>query len=353
MTFDEEEAAKALRDAQVMNFTGDEISVGGSDPMDIITQVAEAPPTPSFIDMMGGARNPGAIQSQMAPRMANPGASDVTLSQRADAASGGGGFDWARALYALGRGNLSEFDAQRNHDQARGDAQAAQFEAKQIAKEGMDPQSPMSRARQQEYASTMAARAKIAEESGMGQLAKMFAEQAQMAPTMSATQIERASQNYGGLMKESIGAMDAMAKRDAIPYNREMKEREIAARELQAKNTGAQGWARIAGDAQERDLRHQEREDARAEKRDAANAKKQEALPGGTQVDEHIEATQTAQDIKRALELLPRVSYIGAGAKAANAVAGALPNALDPRTDVDREFANLVQSISAPERHRL
>ncbi len=158
----------------------------------------------------------------MTPQMG--GQSQVTLAQREEIQKPSGGFDWGRALWAAGGGDLGSFDAQRNREQDRQDKQVAAFDAKQLARQGMDPQSEISRQRQSEYAQQMQSRAQIAAQSGMGELARTFAEEAKRASTMSATQIDRASQTFGGVLKESMGAAEMAAKQQLAQQGQQYKQ---------------------------------------------------------------------------------------------------------------------------------
>lgn len=347
MTFDEDE----VKDALGMTFSGDELDMppeqfdsSASDPMDTTLALADAPQAGPL--------------TQMRPQMAQAGASDVTLTQRAEAARDPGGFDWARAFWAAGGGDLGSFDAERARKQARQDKQIADFDARQLVKDGMDPQSSMSRARQQEYAQTMATRAQIAQDAGMGQLAKMFSEQAQMAPTMSATQIERASQNYGGLMKESMSAMDMMARQQLAKQGLDLRQRSTEATEQIARGNQGLKAAELSGRREDREmdreLRREMHHDSLLAKKEAAEEKKRSALPAGEQVAKYNERKVAENEINQALKLLPGVTYTGVGAETANNIMSKDPTGLlDKRSDADRQFVGLLNSLRAKARNKI
>jgi len=282
------------------------------------------------------------------------GQSQVTLAQREVAQRpSSGGFDIARGLWAAGGGDLASFDAPRNREQDRQDRQVAAFDQKQLVRQGMDPQSEISRQRQGEYAQQMQSRAQIAAQSGMGELARTFADEAKRASTMSATQIDRASQTFGGVLKESMGAAEMAAKQQLAQQGQDYKQDMLQATIGNQGQQRAVDWANLGLKQDENQLRHAERADALEAKKAAAAEVAGGKLPPGNQTDEHIDATETIKLLRRAKELLPKVSYIGTGAKTVNTVLGGLPDALDVRTPEDKEFASIVQRIAAPERHKL
>lgn len=335
MTFDDEEVMRALADNPTVNMQAETIHGDAKDPMDKVLALADATPRTA------AAPTP-------APVPPAPASNDS-----------GGGLDWARGLWAAGGGDLGAFDAERARRaelpfkrQVQQEELAAKQETRQLARAAMDPLSSISKQRQLEYATQMQARAQIAQQSGMNELARTFADEAKRAATMSATQIDRASGTFGGVLKESLSAADMLAKQELSKQNTDLRQRSTLAQEDMAKQGMGLRWADFNARKEERDLRREERQDARDDKKAAAEQKRNDALPPGAQADEHIMATETLSDLKRAQELLPKVSYIGTGAKTINTILSGAPEALDLRTPEDREFATLVQRIAAPERHK-
>lgn len=307
---------------------------------------------------MADQRTPSAtLSAQMDPSAQ----SDVTARVRRESMDTGGGFDWARGLFAAGGGNLSAFDADRERQERAPYERAAALQenfdreaTRQMARQAMDPLSQVSKQKQAEYANEMDMRAAMHAQAGQNELAQRYADEAKRANTMSASQIASSAKMFGGLFADSVKMSEVAAKREAMPYNMAMKEREVAARELQARNTGAQGWARIQGDEQERELRRNERADAVAAKKEAATEARNSKLPSGEQVAKYNQRKVAANEVAQALQLLPSVTYTGAGAETANWAMSKDPTGmLDKRSEADKKFVGILNSLRAKARNQI
>ncbi len=156
-----------------------------------------------------------------APDMPQAGRSDVTMQQRAEGVQAqqdaGKGFDWARAFFAAGKGDLGAFDAERARRRGEPMEQALKQEQlndyslrKQAARDAIDPGSNASLMAQKDYAELMNGRANQLRQMGWGDAAKEFEERAKMAPTMNAVQISNAMKNPR--MAEVLRAIDSQSR---------------------------------------------------------------------------------------------------------------------------------------------
>ncbi len=207
-------------------------------------------------------------------------------------ARGESGFDWGRALVALGSGDLGAYDAQKRYNSEaperarlaaeaqgmRAEDLAAKKQKRQLAEDAINPASAISREAQKRYADTMKA---YAESMGAtpeyAGLSKHFASQIDAAPKMSASQIDRALGGYEKVLGGTTKMMSAKAQSDLAAQGMGIKERTAAATEKLAgstiddrKNDNALGWARFALDKQ--------KADKAGEKVDVTTRKPQEKL---------------------------------------------------------------------------
>jgi hypothetical protein len=364
MNFEEEDAQRAIEEAALaqaggMDFTDEETiaPVVQGETEEIIGDPVD--PMDSVLALAGNQqrfRTAAALPDMPAPSM--EGVSDVTLRQRQEAQEDEGGFDWARAFFAGGKGDLGAFDAEQARRRAAPGIRAAalqeQFdreEARQLARAAMDPMSQQSKAKQAEYANEMTARAQMMAASGMNDLAATFAEEAKRASSMSASQIDRSQ--FGKVFGDALKFSDIQAKREALPAKLAMDERKVAAAELQARNTGAQGWARIQEAKQEHELKREDQKIAREEKKAAAEERAGDKIPESTGTEKYNARRLAIKQLDRAIELLPQIRYTGGGAEFVNNLLSSAPGKLDVRNDAEREFVGLVKSLTAAERNKL
>lgn len=175
----------------------------------------------------------------------------------------GGGFDWARALYAAGGGNPGDIDKIRSAPQERADAElnnqlkTSQFQdlldQKRLAQDALDPASQQSRAAQDRFTGKMRLLSQVP---GMPQsIAAQLNAAADSAGNRNAAEIGRLDSTMDGLLGTVSKFGDAAAKRDMSQQNALLNERKTAAAELQARNTGANIYSQIGDRRADNDLR--------------------------------------------------------------------------------------------------
>lgn len=169
-----------------------------------------------------------------APLMPQAGASDVTLQQRAEMPKGedSGGFDWSRAFFALGKGDLGAFDAERARRRNEPMEQALNQEKlnaysmqRQAARDAIDPGSKTSLAAQQEFADIMRGRAEQLRQMGKNVLAKEFDAWAERAPQMHAVQIANALKSPR--MSEVLRAIDSQSRNNLAEASLGVRKQEV------------------------------------------------------------------------------------------------------------------------------
>lgn len=152
----------------------------------------------------------------------------------------GGGFDWSRAFFAAGGGDLGAFDAdRRDRRDAPARAQKAEQERqlgqeklnafslqKQKARDAIDPGSNNSLAAQREFAELMSGRAKQLAEKHPA-LAAEFEAYAKKAPSMHAAAIDRAMKSPR--MAEVLRQIDSESRNDLAGANLRVKREALRA----------------------------------------------------------------------------------------------------------------------------
>lgn len=276
------------------------------------------------------------------------------------------GFDWSRAFWAAGGGQLGAFDAERNRmrdapAKAQREELARQLGQQQVnafslqrqkARDAIDPGSKDSLAAQEEFKSIMIGRAKqLAGKHPT--LAAEFQAYADKAPSMHAVAIDKALKNPR--MSEVLRQIDSESRNDLASANLGVKREALGATVADRNADNQRAAAEFGLKRSELDLRHKERADALAAQVAARDDKKAEKIPSDGEVAKHLDRQEALSKINEAKALLAsgKIRYLGKGAKLANSVLSQAPDALDVRTPEERKFASLVQWIAAPERHEL
>lgn len=270
------------------------------------------------------------------------------------------GFDWysaiGSALLSLG-GNqhgAEEFRAikkakaeapllaarQQAETAAIAAAEADRQEQRRIARDRIDPNSDESRQARAQYMTQLAAYGEIPGMEKTPGLVGALKDAAANAQTMSAARIDSSHARIKDLMGLLLKGADIQAKAGNRAEDIDLKKQLIAAtandratgRELQREGMDAA--------AQERELRRQERQD-------------EHEKPPVSELDKHMARKTSLDEIDEIEKLLPKVRYTGAGAPALNSIASALPDALDPRNDAERQVSALLGRLRAPERQKL
>jgi hypothetical protein len=167
-----------------------------------------------------------------------------------------GGFDWARALTALGKGDVGALDANRRYAQEGPQRELAmqaerdkQNDARMRSQQARDLLDSSSAASKQEQASMSEYLQGLARAPGMpATLVDQINTAANSVWDKSASQLGKLRSSYDSLFGntfKAIGEQNRSASRD---QNEEYRARMLAANEAQARNSGAQGWARINQD---------------------------------------------------------------------------------------------------------
>lgn len=236
-------------------------------------------PSPSLntapADVVAGAlsrnRNP-AITMGRAP--AQPPA------EREEAPSSGGGFDWARALWAATGGDIGSFDASRIArqnaplDRALKQEQLNDYSLrKQAARDAIDPGSNASLMAQKQYAEDMNGRAQQLRQMGKAVLAKEFEERAKQAPTMNAVQI--ASAMKSPRMSEVLRMIDSMSRNDLAAAGLGIRQQQVGATMQDQAADNSRQWAQL-GEQQRHNLATEEHAKAMETKADLKITKAQQ-----------------------------------------------------------------------------
>lgn len=315
-----------------------------------LREAPEVEPQAPLSDMVG--------DTKLGPVMPDSGASDITLEQRAQATRPREGFDWSRAFFAAGGGDLSSFDAERNRQRNQPFEDALNQEKlnefslqKQRARDAVDPGSHTSLEAQKEFTDIMQGRANQLREMGRGTLAAEFDAWAKRAPSMHSIQIANALKSPR--MGEVLRAIDSQSRNSLAEANLGVKKEALGATTQDRMSDNARANSELDLKRSELDLRHKERADALAAKQSEAEAKKSEKLPEGGQVEKYSDRKVAASQVDRALELLPNVRYTGSGAETINQLLSSAPGGLDVRNDSEREFAGILNDLRAHARNKI
>lgn len=216
--------------------------------------------------------------------------------------------------------------------QAKRDRNASGAMELQSKRDSMDPTSPYAKFMKQGLAAQLNSFASTLAERGSPD-ARLYYDAAEM--------IEK---NPSLTVQQAIDGVKPLA--DAAGFN--LRALHDQAQEQMAKAHLSQGWAQIEASKEN----HQtQREQHAAEVEDRKNEK----IPDGSQTTQYLDRREGLSKIARAKQLLKsgRIRYLGMGAGGLNTLMSAAPEALDKRNPEEREFANLIQWIAAPQRHEL